>query len=51
MPQTDRYPDRSAKRSRQVFYLHGHLPVFQHKEEDLRMIAWGRRNPEIVKTS
>jgi hypothetical protein len=42
-----------------VFYLHGHLPVFQHEEQDVRsfrmftsqMIAGGTVKPkEIVKT-
>ena len=47
------------KESGRVFYLHGHLPVFQHEEQDVRsfrmftsqMIAGGTVKPkEIVKT-
>lgn len=47
------------KEAGRVFYLHGHLPVFQHAEQDLRsfrmftsqMIAGGTVKPkEIVKT-
>jgi hypothetical protein len=47
------------KEAGRVFYLHGHLPVFQHREEDVRsfrmftsqMIAGGTVKPkEIVKT-
>jgi len=47
------------KEAGKVFYLHGHLPVFQHEEEDVRsfrmftsqMIAGGIVKPkEIVKT-
>ena len=48
------------KESGRVFYLHGHLPVFQHEEQDVRsfrmftsqMIEGGTVKPkEIVKTS
>src|SRR5450756_2453049 len=47
------------KEAGRVFYLHGHLPVFQHEEQDVRsfrmftsqMIAGGTVKPkEIVKT-
>lgn len=47
------------KEAGKVFYLHGHLPVFQHQEQDVRsfrmftsqMIAGGTVKPkEIVKT-
>ena len=47
------------KEAGRVFYLHGHLPVFQHEERDVRsfrmftsqMIAGGTVKPkEIVKT-
>ena len=47
------------KEAGRVFYLHGHLPVFQHEEQDVRsfrmftsqMIAGGTVKPkEMVKT-
>ena len=47
------------KEAGRVFYIHGHLPVFQHEEQDVRsfrmftsqMIAGGTVKPkEIVKT-
>src|SRR5213079_3068444 len=47
------------KEAGRVFYLHGHLPVFQHEEQDVRsfrmftsqMIAGGTVKPkEIVQT-
>src|SRR5207302_10295689 len=47
------------KEAGRVFYLHGHLPVFQHEEQDVRsfrmftsqMIAGGTVKPkEIVET-
>ena len=47
------------KEAGRVFYLHGHLPVFQHQEQGVRsfrmcasqMIAGGTVKPkEIVKT-